>query len=40
MTTVVGILNKKGVAIAADSAVTRNRRERVHKERKQDDPSM
>lgn len=31
MTTVVGILNKKGVAIAADSAVTRNRRERDSK---------
>lgn len=28
MTTVVGILNKRGVAIAADSAVTRNRPER------------
>lgn len=31
MTTVVGILNKKGVAIAADSAVTRNRRKRDSK---------
>ena len=26
MTSVVGILNKRGIAIAADSAVTRNRR--------------
>jgi len=31
MTTVVGILNKRGVAIAADSAVTRNRRDRDSK---------